>query len=286
MGPFLENLSRLTVAFDEVIFYDDASTDDTADRLREKGFPVIKGLVNRGPGYARNRLAAAAQSEYIHFHDVDDELIPEFLRLIKDRTAAGQADVVVGSADWICAVSRKTFIRWQYSEAECRRDALAYFITHPLGIINTIYKRNIFLHVNGFDEDIRCWEDADLHIRLAAASAKFSIIPDLLAFSLRHDRGVSSNQSRCWHCRLRFLRRYMAAYPQIGHEIFENELQKAKNGLIATAGFRYLREVARIKSDFQLQLQTRKIMALYYLDRLIPGRLLPVLLKFFRRNKR
>jgi hypothetical protein len=63
---------------DEVIVYDDASSDNTLDILREiektSKFPikVIKGRANRGVNYAFEKASAACRGEYIFFCDQDD----------------------------------------------------------------------------------------------------------------------------------------------------------------------------------------------------------------------
>ena len=60
--------------FKEVIFYDDASTDDSASFLIEKNYRVIRGDINQGQAYARSALLDVAQSEFVSFHDMDDPL--------------------------------------------------------------------------------------------------------------------------------------------------------------------------------------------------------------------
>ena len=62
--------------FDELICYDDASTDRTADVARTLGATVIRGDTNHGAAHARNRLWQAAHGEWVHFHDADDLLDP------------------------------------------------------------------------------------------------------------------------------------------------------------------------------------------------------------------
>jgi len=208
VNNFIDNISKLSKPFNEVIFYDDASTDKTAELLQFKGLNVIRGKTNRGPGYARNRLAEAAHGDYIHFHDIDDEINPLFLDLVNKQNNPVEADVILGNSDWIDSETRKTTISWRYTETEIVPDPLSYFISHPLGIINTVYKKDAFLKINGFNEILHCWEDADLHIRLAMAGATFSVIDTVLAYSIRHTDGISKDQGGCWNCRMNYLEKY------------------------------------------------------------------------------
>lgn len=228
---FIQHVALLNKPFDEIIFYDDASTDNTMQLLTAAGFRIIHGVTNKGPGYARNYLAEKATGDYIHFHDIDDEFNPLFLSLIDEGLNISRADVIVGQADWIDEITRDTVIKWRYNEADMKKDPLGYFIANPLGIINAVYKRESFLKVYGFSENIRCWEDADLHVRLAASGARFSVIDKVLAFSIRHNNGISKDQKWCWKCRLKFLEEYKAKLDAKYQYAIAIEFEKAANSL-------------------------------------------------------
>ena len=209
IDAFLSAVGKLHKPFDQVLFYDDASTDDTYQILKGKGCTVIKGDINSGPGYARNRLAQKATGQYIHFHDIDDEFNPDFLNLVNASLAVKPTDVVLGYADWIDPATRRPVIQWRYNLAEIITYPVGYFLANPLGIINTVYKKEAFEKVNGFNEHIKCWEDADLHVRLAASGASFAVIDKVIAYSLRHETGISNQQDKCWECRFKFLENYI-----------------------------------------------------------------------------
>lgn len=231
INSFMESISKLNKAFDEVIFYDDASTDDTFKILTAKGCTVIKSTINKGPGYSRNRLAEKASGEWLHFHDIDDSFNPDFLNLINQQLEIKPADVVLGNADWVDRSTLKMIIKWQYDEFELLADPLAYFIANPLGIINTIYKKDVFIAIGGFNEHIKCWEDADLHVRLAASGAKFAVINQVIAYSLRHNNGISNNQQWCWECRLKFLETYIKTLNKKYRPVLGIEFEKAAYSL-------------------------------------------------------
>lgn len=213
IDSFLKHINELNLGFDEIIFYDDASTDDTVSKLENNNQKVIIGQTNKGPGYARNQLAKAAKSNFIHFHDIDDEFNPNFLDLVNFKLNERDYDVIIGFADWIDEKTRKSQILWEYNIDEINLDKLGYFISHPLGIINTVYKKKIFYQSGGFNQDLLCWEDADLHVKLAALNVNFGLINEVIAYSIRHNNGVSQNQKKCWHCRLNFLAIYLKQYP-------------------------------------------------------------------------
>jgi len=213
---FLKNLVIQTLQFDEVIFYDDASIDDTVKLLKGKGFNVISGEVNKGPGYARNQLAAACKSEWMHFHDIDDELDLDYLAKTSAVTKSDPSvDVVLCNVDWHDAVSRKVLLSWTYSNEEINKNSIAYTIAHPIGGINGLYRKSKFIQTGGFNTEIRIWEDADLHVKLAANNAVFRVIEEVLSRSLRYNDSASSNQAQGWLTRLNLLNAYSKSFTGI-----------------------------------------------------------------------
>ena len=202
-----QTVEAQTVPFDEVICYDDGSTDNTAEVARKLGAKVIQGEKCRGAAYGRNQLAQATQCSWFHFHDADDLLEPNYLELTKSRINR-DVDVILCNVDWIDEKTRKLVIPWRYIEAELNQDPINYTISHPIGGINGLYRRDTFLAVNGFDESMRVWEDADLHVRLAAAEAKFLVVEEVLSISLRHNDTVSNNHRVNWNYRFQALKKY------------------------------------------------------------------------------
>src|SRR4051812_2001085 len=84
-GAFLPRLLRSAAAqeipFDEMLVHDDLSTDDTAAVARAYGARVIQSEVNVGCSAGKNRLLQASRCDWLHFHDADDELLPNFTLL-------------------------------------------------------------------------------------------------------------------------------------------------------------------------------------------------------------
>lgn len=226
INKFIIELSALNNQFDEIIFYNDGSTDNTLEMLKKSGYRYVHSAINNGPGFARNKLAEVTTCSYIHFHDVDDTFNPAFISLTQDILFNHRPDVLFGNAEWVDAKTGSLQIKWTYNYQQMKDNALLYFLNHPLGIINTIYKRNAFLSINGFDETIHCWEDADLHIRLAANNKTFEYIDVTLAYSIRHGNGISKNQKWCWECRLSFLLSYLDNLPCYYKNDILNEIAK------------------------------------------------------------
>jgi glycosyltransferase involved in cell wall biosynthesis len=224
---YLKNLRRqvdaLDPKFDEVLLVDDASTDGTVARARELGFAIHPLPNNRGPGGARNALLQMATTEWVHFLDADDEIAADYLTKVLP-VADEATDVVLSGCDFIGAQDRKLWRRWTYSDDVFAPNALAATIAHPVFLHCSFIRRRRALEAGGFDEEHRCYEDGDFHVRLAAAGARFRCIPDVLAFSLRHYEGSGGNELYCAQCRLEFLKKYRKYLGRIPAEVLRGAL--------------------------------------------------------------
>ena len=225
-----QTVEAQTVPFDEIICYDDGSTDNTADVARELGAKVIQGDRCRGAAYARNQLAKSASCEWIHFHDADDTLDPFYLEKSLNKITQ-DIDVVVCHADWIDEITHELIIPRRYQHEKLNSNPLKETIVNPIGVISVLCRKEKFLAIGGFDESYSCWEDGDLHVRLAGAGAKFAVVEEVLAFSLRHNRGLSNNQLQCHHCRLSLLKKYACVFDDSLRTVIVKEAEKVARSL-------------------------------------------------------
>ncbi len=157
----------------EIIVVDDGSADGTERFLQERYGGRIRFIFqdNQGPGIARNRGIEAAQGEFIHFLDADDQLHEEKIEICLEAfrqqpdvsviythyqqvTQDGLTPVETGpfeqySDDVFCELLRQTGCRILTSSSMCRTAALRA--------------------VGGFADDVnfRSAEDWDLFLRLA-----------------------------------------------------------------------------------------------------------------------
>lgn len=201
-----------TLPFAEVICYDDASTDDTARVATDLGASVLRETINRGPAAARNRLWRAARTEWVHFHDADDLMDPRYHEEATQRATA-DTDVVICAARWLRAGDGQIESEWHYSEGELAHDPVGYLLSNPVGGINGLYRTAALAAIGGYDERLRVWEDADLHVRLALHGARFAVIEKVLVTALRHGTGISAPLAANWRCRLQALEGYAGLLP-------------------------------------------------------------------------
>jgi glycosyltransferase involved in cell wall biosynthesis len=201
-APFLPALAASiraqTQPFDEIILYDDASTDDSVHVAKAQGVftTLLRGDENVGPGLARNRCLEAATAPWIHFHDADDLLAPNYLERV--RQSSDTFDVVlVNGADFVGDPTKGLTAGANYSDLD-RTDVLAYTLTHVLGGIYGFYRRSALEAVGGFAPDLHRLgnEDPDLHVRLAASGARFCALDEVLVYRRTGAGGFSETRRR------------------------------------------------------------------------------------------
>jgi len=233
---YLDNLRRqvdaLSPAFDELIILDDGSTDETVLKARTLGFDIKSLGANHGPGGARNAAAKMAIAEWIHFLDADDEIAPNYLGKVLPLSG-DDVDVVLSAAEYVDETTRDRLMVWSYPQESFRDNALRAAIVHPVLLHSSLIRRSCFEKMGGFNEEHRCWEDGDMHVRLAATGARFVTTAEILARSPRHHRGTSGSELYCHRCRLAFLENYLAYVPRIpAPDLLAEALLNARNLLL------------------------------------------------------
>ncbi len=215
LSDFIENISKQTIPFDEVLFYDDASTDDTAELLRKQNFGrVIYGKVNQGPSIGRNILLRESTGQLIHFHDVDDWLEPTFLEQTLPALS-DEWDAVITNIQVIDRETGKTRHTHDYSELIDSIDPIEFFLTHCCYPINGLYRRQALEKIGGFRESLSRDEDPDLHIRLAHSGTRIRSLPLPLAINRLGSGTYSSNSYvDCWREHLKALQYYITELPE------------------------------------------------------------------------
>ena len=145
-----------SVPFNEIICYDDCSTDNTVQAIQQfSQVQLIQSNKNKGPAYARNCLAAASKSDFIHFHDADDSLHRDFVK-----------EMLPYVAQWTvtyCAMKTLSYNGLteysQEQEAKNYNERIYQAITSTLHLNRCIFPRNLFMKLGGFNQKLRLCED-------------------------------------------------------------------------------------------------------------------------------
>ena len=157
---------------------------------------------------------------------MDDEIAPDYLAQVQPA-ATPECDAVCHFTDFVDEQTRALIIRWEFDAAAFAADPATALLLGPLPTMSSFLRRSAFLAAGGFHPERRCFEDGDLHFRLAARGARFQIVPRVLEWSLRHGHGAGSDQLYCFQCRLCFLEDYAALLPARFHPAIAAEAERA-----------------------------------------------------------
>lgn len=198
----LQAVAQQTIPFDETLVYDDASSDRTSDVARGWGVEVVRGKENAGCSIGKNILAAKTTCEWIHFHDADDSLLPEFVAKAREwaTSAADGPDIVLFAYEMRDEKTGASLGIRQFDDTALQADALRYAIREQLNPFCGLYRRNAFLSAGGYDTDpnVLYNEDVAFHCRMALRKVVFRADPEVQIVNFcRRNSMSSANRPKC-----------------------------------------------------------------------------------------
>jgi glycosyltransferase involved in cell wall biosynthesis len=166
---------------DEIILFDDGSTDGTPFIARAAGAKVIRGgIAKQGPAIGRNIAAAAASGSIIVFVDADVTVRPDALEKLEAPLLAGKAVASFGSYD-DRPKSRKlpalyANLRHHWIHQQGRSEAFTFW--SGLGAIRS----GTFRAHRGFDPQFTqpSIEDVELGLRIIEGGGRISLVKQAL----------------------------------------------------------------------------------------------------------
>lgn len=224
-----ESVRQQTVPFDEVWVYDDASTDDTAAVAERLGARVVRGHANLGCSSGKNALLERIGTAWVHFHDADDTLAPEFVARARQRIETGDFDVLMLDYEQVDESTNASMSRSEFAASNLMRDPVRYMLANTVNN-GGVYAVELLRRAGGFDLDpaVRYNEDRAFHLRLAESGARFAIEPYLGSrFHFNPGSMSASNRARCClashEITLRFARRHPGRYlDEVAHLAWQN----------------------------------------------------------------
>jgi GT2 family glycosyltransferase len=190
----------------EIIFVDDASTDDTAAIAARYPITCLRGRGD-GPGAARNLGWRSARTPLVWFIDSDCVAAPDALSRLRPHLRDDQVAAVGGSygnmrPDALLACLIHEEIIERHRRMKPRVNFLATF--------NVLYRRPVLEELGGFDEAFRLAQDAELAYRVQEAGYRLGFEPKSLVghFHPTRLRGYLRTQARQGYYRAMLYRRH------------------------------------------------------------------------------
>jgi glycosyltransferase involved in cell wall biosynthesis len=249
----LESAQEQTIPFDEVLVYDDCSTDDTADVARSCGATVISGDENQGCTVGRKRLSEHASTDWVHFHDADDELLPNFVeRAWAWLRQESPPDVVLFGYEYRDEGSGELLATKRFDAEALRRDPIGYTIRTQVNPFCGLYHRESFVEAGGPDTDPKVLynEDCAMHCKLARAGLTFDADPEVTVVNYKRDGSMSqSHQTECARSRYFVLQKAARHNGNTHGEVIANQLWKNAGILAAHQQWDLADEAAQLAVD-------------------------------------
>ena len=154
----------------ELIIVDDHSTDSGVELIKaiQKQDPriiLIANVENKGANYCRNTGIKAAKGRYLIFFDADDVLGKTCLmQRIQYMESHPSLDFSVHTMQVFKNVPGDSAHNWIPQTS----DPLKAFLVHdlPWQTMQPIWKKEVLLKVDGFDESFQRLQDVELHTRV------------------------------------------------------------------------------------------------------------------------
>jgi glycosyltransferase involved in cell wall biosynthesis len=217
----IESVLQQTLLPAEIVVVDDGSTDDGPEIVARMAaaLPItLLRKINGGQSSARNFGIAHTTSELIALLDQDDVWYPDHIeRLVRPFSRSRQLPIgwVYGNLDEIDEAGRmmtRSILRFT-PRPHPKRELLTCLRSDMFVLPSaTIFSREAFDAVGGFDELLSGFEDDDLFLRIFRAGFE-NVFIDHSVTRWRIYSGSASFSSRMDHSRMVYFRKLLAEFP-------------------------------------------------------------------------
>lgn len=280
----LQSAKDQLVPFDEILVYNDCSTDNTAEVAARFGAKVLNGTVNKGCSFGKNQLATATRCDWIHFHDADDELLPNFTTLAHKWINSGACpDVVLFNYEYRDNETNELLGIRKFDKATLETNAIAYAIQEQINPFCGLYNKAKFIEAGGYDTDplVLYNEDSAFHIKMAIGGLKFSAEPEISIINYRISNSMSaSNFNKCLEAQYHVLKKTASVKPEFGLQI-ANRLWPLIGNLAAVKNWKYVKKALLLsktlgytappedKGVFKFMAQLNPLFAIWFREKMI-----------------
>ena len=219
----IESALAQTHAPCEVIVVDDGSTDGTRGILESFG-PRIRLLAqpHAGACAARNRGIKEARGEFIQFLDADDALDAQKIEIMLDAVRSHPDALVF--CDYRIQQEENSPSMWTDQSPYRGEDPVEFILKRQLTTPAVLHRKSRLQDIGGFDTELPCAQEFDLHLRMACRGAPLHHVPQSLVTVRKHLGGISHSLIRVLDQYPRILQRAAAELEERG-ALTENRRQ-------------------------------------------------------------
>lgn len=193
----LESVRKQTYRPLQLVLVDNNSTDNTLQVLQDFKLEhetqdfAIEVLQECEPGAcaARNTGMKSAKAEWLMFFDSDDTmtdcLVEKYVEKI--NSAQGNVDIVTTNVDMIKDGKH-------FSVNFVKNDFLANHIFHScLSTQRYITRKSLFEKVGGWNNEVKCWNDWELGIRLLLTNPQIAVLEGIYVHINVHNESITGS---------------------------------------------------------------------------------------------
>ncbi len=253
----IQSVLDQTLQPDEFIVVDDGSTDkgpEIVEKLAQKHPIKLLRKPNGGQSSARNFGVANSKSDLIALLDNDDFWYPNHLHeLIKPYKCRNRDRPLALTYSQLSHVDEKGLVvRRRLLDWWAPKQTIVECLATDMGIqpSATLISRKAFDAVNGFDENLSCYEDDDLFLRLFRHGYDMAFVDKILSFWRIHPNSCMRSDNMWKSIRL-YLSKQLTEFPEhktiIVRRFFMNtihlHLRALRSGAKLTKSIDFLNEI-------------------------------------------
>lgn len=224
IGRAMDSILHQTTMPAQIIFADDASTDNTIKILEkikndnpELNINILRLEKNMGPATARNRAWDVANQKYITFLDSDDSWHPQKIELQynfmlgnPDASLSGHFSKILSKKNYVHGPNIENVINKKISSSQLLMSNK--FMTRTVCLKKEIPFR--------FKEGKRYSEDYLLWLEICLSGRNCYLLEEFLAFSYKDNYGASGLSAHLWKMELGEIATYIEIYKKHRINIF------------------------------------------------------------------
>jgi glycosyltransferase involved in cell wall biosynthesis len=216
LGATLDSIAAQSSPPDQVVIYDDGSTDNTASIANSYAdriacLNVITGNAPAGISAARNRANSVATSDYIAVLDADDLFATDAVEMYRAFLVENPDTDLIYADTSICDAQMRQGKPRRYPRFDGARDAIRRTLGSPLIPFkhsSMVYRTKAIQAVGGYDETLPIKVDVELFLRFHASGMRVAKLDRTTSLHRKHRGQISARRL----CGIQAYRRLLLAY--------------------------------------------------------------------------